>query len=127
VARVSLSAASDEVASHDPVLARLVATDGPMCPHADEEIRAMLASVPRGRRYTPRRQESSVRRTPQMAPRAIDAKAAEQCPSILGAKQKGNEPPASHAPVTDVALSRLPHSATPERIVGLAIPTGNDG
>jgi len=49
VARVSLSAASEEVASHDPVVARLVATDGPMRPHSDEEIRAMLASVPRGR------------------------------------------------------------------------------
>jgi hypothetical protein len=47
-----------------------------------------------------------------MAPRAIDAKAAERCASIVGAKQKGNEPPASHAPVTDVALSPSPQKAT---------------
>ena len=32
-----------------------------------------------------------------MAPRAIDAKAAERCASIVGAKQKGDEPPTSHA------------------------------
>jgi hypothetical protein len=30
---------------------------------------------------------------------------AERCASIIGAKQKRHEPPASHAPVTDVALS----------------------
>ena len=47
-----------------------------------------------------------------MAPRPIDAKAAERCASIAGAKQKGNEPPASHAPVTDVALSSFPQNAT---------------
>jgi hypothetical protein len=56
---------------------------------------------------------TGVSRTRHMAPRAIDAKAAERCASSVGAKQKGKEPPASHAPVTDVALSSFPHSATP--------------
>jgi hypothetical protein len=37
---------------------------------------------------------------------------AERCASIIGAKQKRHEPSASHAPVTDVALSPSPHSAT---------------
>jgi len=36
---------------------------------------------------------TGVSRTRHMAPRPIDAKAAERCASIVGAKQKGNEPP----------------------------------
>jgi len=40
-----------------------------------------------------------------MAQRPIDAKAAERCASIVGAKQTGDEPPPSHVSVTDVALS----------------------
>jgi hypothetical protein len=39
-------------------------------------------------------------------------KAAERCASIVGAKQKGDEPPPSHVSVTDVALSYFPHFAT---------------
>jgi hypothetical protein len=39
-----------------------------------------------------------------MAQRPIDAKAAERSASIVGAKQKGDEPSASHVSVTDVAL-----------------------
>jgi hypothetical protein len=34
------------------------------------------------------------------------------CASIVGAKQKGNEPPPSDAPVTDVALSPSPQKKT---------------
>jgi hypothetical protein len=52
-----------------------------------------------------------------MAPRAIDAKAAERCASIVGAKQKDDEPPASDAPVTDVALSPFPLTTTRRRQV----------
>ena len=37
-----------------------------------------------------------------MAPRPIDARAAERCASIVGAKQKGDEPSPSHVSVTDV-------------------------
>jgi hypothetical protein len=48
-----------------------------------------------------------------MAPSAIDAKAAERCAAIADAKQKGNEAASLPAPVTDVALSPSPHSATP--------------
>ena len=47
-----------------------------------------------------------------MAPRAIDAKAAERCASIVGAKQKGDEPPPSHVSGTDVALSSFPQTTT---------------
>jgi hypothetical protein len=36
----------------------------------------------------------------------------ERCASIVGAKQKGDEPPASHVSVTDVALSYFPQNAT---------------
>jgi hypothetical protein len=32
-----------------------------------------------------------------MAPRAIDPKAAERCAAIAGAKQTGDDPPASRA------------------------------
>jgi len=37
-----------------------------------------------------------------VAPRPIDARAAERCASIVGAKQKGDEPSPSHVSVTDV-------------------------
>jgi hypothetical protein len=43
-----------------------------------------------------------------MPPGPIDAKAAERCASIVGAKQKGDEPPASHASVTDVGTVAVP-------------------
>jgi hypothetical protein len=44
--------------------------------------------------------------------RPIDAKATERSASIVAAKQKGDEPPLSHASVTDVALSPFPQKAT---------------
>ncbi len=47
-----------------------------------------------------------------MAPSAIDAKEAERSAAIADAKQKGNEAASLPAPVTDVALSPSPHSAT---------------
>ena len=55
---------------------------------------------------------TGVSRTSHLAPRPVDAKAAERCASIVGAKQKGDEPPPSHVSVTDVALSWLPQNAT---------------
>lgn len=47
-----------------------------------------------------------------MATRPVDAKAAERCASIVGAKQNGDEPPPCHVSVTDVALSWFPQNAT---------------
>jgi len=55
---------------------------------------------------------TGVSRTRHMAQRPIDAKAAERCASIVGAKQRGDEPPPSHVSVTDVALSSFPQNAT---------------
>ena len=47
-----------------------------------------------------------------MAQRPIDAKAAERCASIVGAKQKGDEPPPSRVSVTDVGMSSFPQNTT---------------
>jgi hypothetical protein len=48
MARGSLSAAIDETASPDPILARRFPTAGPMHLHSEGEIRTMRASAPRG-------------------------------------------------------------------------------
>ena len=55
--------------------------------------------------------ETGVSRTRHMAPSAIDAKAAERCAAIADPSRRATRPPASPAPVTDVALSPSPQNA----------------
>ena len=61
-----------------------------------------LATAKRGTRLDVRNRRQKKLATWRIRP--IDAKAAERCASIVGAKQKGDEPPPSHVSLTDVAV-----------------------